>query len=821
MNTLKLGKLNIGSASGVSKPNGNPSSLGLTVVSGTQLDGSFTIGSTNHDGHKVYISTLPNSGFTLNQTLTGNTNTFSLTSLSEGTLYYCKVIAYKGTTLSQYSNTANATTYAFPYSEPDLLSYWDGTLLQDGSGLKDIKLLSDAKYVESPCLLLINPNTSTFTLGGTYTINNVKYDSDLGTDITNVTIATRTITLTGITSNHKVWNLRIYDALNVLQAHFPICTNLPIIYDSLNGNQATINGTETTDWSWSTQDVYHWFENNGGSKYYRFKNGNYIKPISTPTAIHANGKYSVNVVFNVDSVPVSQCAFYERLVKVGSTQNIKFYFGLNSSANKRLIIGHNGVTNSAATSANVVNLNTTYFVTYVIDNNGSSNSYKIFMNGVEQTITTSNTTLALEAEIQDFAIGAITDGTRYISGFIEEVSDFNCAFSLAEHQEWYNSGNPIAATAHSQAANLVLAYKSSGMGIAKDDSTNANHLQASNTTNAFCFIPKKASTSVNSIGITCNRATTNSFKGSCKLQPNPNNVASLTAAGITTSTKWTDLDLINFLGLKSYAYRVVGGGITNIITFANNLSNARHKQCLEFIGYSIIDTYIKKGQSNAYGVAAMADLPVTYQGAMSNVLVYYGSGWKTLNSTLNNNQWPSPANQFGLEMSMMKTLATKPIRLINYAVGGSYLYAVAQSDWNAANTGELLDLSQALVTQGALDAQLNNIILNIKKYVWYQGEADSALELHANAYKANEDALWTDEKAYFATIKNIIISDMVMVDVQPKDIGTYQGIIRTAKATRDIENTDVVAFDATSYEHSGVHLTAAGYVDIGIAIANL
>lgn len=85
-----------------------PSALALTVISNTQINGTFTINGTGQDGHKVYISSDGGATYSLNQTLTGADNTFSATGLTAGTLYYFYVKAYKGVSESSASNIANA-----------------------------------------------------------------------------------------------------------------------------------------------------------------------------------------------------------------------------------------------------------------------------------------------------------------------------------------------------------------------------------------------------------------------------------------------------------------------------------------------------------------------------------------------------------------------------------------------------------------------------------------------------------------------------------------------------------------------------------------
>lgn len=86
-----------------------PSDLILTVVSATEIDGTFTINGTGQDGHKVYIST-DNVTFALLGTLIGSDNTFSATGLIVDTKYYFYAKAYKSSNVSNASNTVCATT---------------------------------------------------------------------------------------------------------------------------------------------------------------------------------------------------------------------------------------------------------------------------------------------------------------------------------------------------------------------------------------------------------------------------------------------------------------------------------------------------------------------------------------------------------------------------------------------------------------------------------------------------------------------------------------------------------------------------------------
>jgi hypothetical protein len=108
MTNIKIG-ITLGSG-GVSKPNGNPSSFSLTKVNTSSLQFDFTIGSTNQDGHYIYLSLTETGGYFLAKTVTGTTNTGTITGLDEGTLYYGYAVAFKGSKVSDASNTDSEAT---------------------------------------------------------------------------------------------------------------------------------------------------------------------------------------------------------------------------------------------------------------------------------------------------------------------------------------------------------------------------------------------------------------------------------------------------------------------------------------------------------------------------------------------------------------------------------------------------------------------------------------------------------------------------------------------------------------------------------------
>lgn len=106
-------------------PNGAPSALSLTVNSDTAITLNWTIGSTNHDGHRIYIST-DNVTFTEKGTVTGSTATYQATGLTQGTKYYFYVVAYNGFGEGDSSETVNATTLMALTRNSDIV--WSGGL---------------------------------------------------------------------------------------------------------------------------------------------------------------------------------------------------------------------------------------------------------------------------------------------------------------------------------------------------------------------------------------------------------------------------------------------------------------------------------------------------------------------------------------------------------------------------------------------------------------------------------------------------------------------------------------------------------------------
>src|SRR4029434_3043707 len=97
-------------------PPAAPSNLVATAVSGIQIDLTWADNANNEDGFEIWRST-DNVSFTKIDTLGVNSASYSATNLQAATQYLFKVRAFnsfQGTSFSNYSNTATATTTAQP-----------------------------------------------------------------------------------------------------------------------------------------------------------------------------------------------------------------------------------------------------------------------------------------------------------------------------------------------------------------------------------------------------------------------------------------------------------------------------------------------------------------------------------------------------------------------------------------------------------------------------------------------------------------------------------------------------------------------------------
>ncbi|MDZ7268026.1 MAG: discoidin domain-containing protein [candidate division KSB1 bacterium] len=110
-----------GTFSGITPP-AAPSNLTATVVSGSQVDLSWTDNSNNEDGFKIERKTGASGTYAEIATVGANVTSYPDTGLAGGTTYYYRVRAYNAGGNSAYSNEASTTTASNPPAAPSNLT---------------------------------------------------------------------------------------------------------------------------------------------------------------------------------------------------------------------------------------------------------------------------------------------------------------------------------------------------------------------------------------------------------------------------------------------------------------------------------------------------------------------------------------------------------------------------------------------------------------------------------------------------------------------------------------------------------------------------
>lgn len=158
------------------------------------------------------------------------------------------------------------------------------------------------------------------------------------------------------------------------------------------------------------------------------------------------------------------------------------------------------------------------------------------------------------------------------------------------------------------------------------------------------------------------------------------------------------------------------------------------------------DALFTCGQSNDLGNALLADLPAPYNQPFPGVRM-----WNSSNPQYRSRAWEPLApvysadlTGFGPEVSLMRDLAADPgwpHPALNKCARGSTSLAV---DW-APGTGHMLRDGAGPMWREMVDvyaravAALPNVgdTLNVRAFVWIQGESDCIVEAHSLAYGAN------------------------------------------------------------------------------------
>lgn len=232
------------------------------------------------------------------------------------------------------------------------------------------------------------------------------------------------------------------------------------------------------------------------------------------------------------------------------------------------------------------------------------------------------------------------------------------------------------------------------------------------------------------------------------------------------------------------------------------------------------DTVVLAGQSNALGNALVADISAPYNQADPSVRM-----WNSSNPQYRSRSWEdlapvysADACGYGCEVSMMRDLAadagwSNPA--VYKCARGSTSLAV---DW-APTTGprwrEMVDVYARAV------AALPNTgdTLNVRAFVWIQGESDCILEAHSLAYQANLTAFIAAVRSWLGK-PNLPFWLVRLPATLGAPFGTYVGNTIAGQNAVAAADPHVHIIDTPlPIQGDNIHWTGPGYVAGGHTIA--
>lgn len=234
------------------------------------------------------------------------------------------------------------------------------------------------------------------------------------------------------------------------------------------------------------------------------------------------------------------------------------------------------------------------------------------------------------------------------------------------------------------------------------------------------------------------------------------------------------------------------------------------------------------GQSNCAGRAAMADLGVEYQGAQTNVNIFTGSAFATLNSSgLNNNQLGgSPSNQFAWESIVGKEYIDTyggQINLIKYGRGSTALANIGtfeswSTNYNWGAGGSTYRAAAVNILRAYQQMQAAGLKPDVKAIQWFQGEQDATNATYAADYQTN----FAPFKTAIERLSMVENPQWHLMRIADEGLETYKPEVRAAQAAIAAQYSNVTMVDTDGYAMmDSVHLNGAGQTALGTFLASL
>ena len=232
-----------------------------------------------------------------------------------------------------------------------------------------------------------------------------------------------------------------------------------------------------------------------------------------------------------------------------------------------------------------------------------------------------------------------------------------------------------------------------------------------------------------------------------------------------------------------------------------------------------------EGQSNAYGVAPIAELPgdlnIVSRGNIFNLST---NNWELIQPNVNNGGMVGyvASSAFGIEMRLLKLAVAFygiPQYLHKYTYFGTYLAQVTggNPDWSASSTSELFDLSNI---NFALSKTKLPGIVPLKCLVWIQGENDT--DSSASNYQTNlQNFIAAKRTVYGLPVLPFII--VRLGNLQTGLPSTGYNLVRSAQNTVALQvNNYLVDADGLATNSSdNIHYTSASYDTLANRVFNI
>jgi len=203
---------------------------------------------------------------------------------------------------------------------------------------------------------------------------------------------------------------------------------------------------------------------------------------------------------------------------------------------------------------------------------------------------------------------------------------------------------------------------------------------------------------------------------------------------------------------------------------------------------------------------------------VGNGLIWNGNKWETLATGINTD-FPNATNVAAWEVEFLKQKEIQtgnPTYLFKYAVNATALCGNPNTDWNIA-TGELYTDMIVELNQAIAYLETQNITINFKGIISYQGESDALNSSCANNWGSNYEKIISGIRSIIGNVK-VAVCRINQIAPCRTDF-PFDTVVRTEQAnwvTSDgnaiLINTDIFnRLDAPDC----VHLTVKGEYELG------